>query len=96
MPGDDDDAVDVALLAEIDHPDGIVDKVIVEDGAAVERGVGVAVHGQRRPPVLPILPQMALVVQPRVVVIRQVFDFWKIKKVHSFTQNSGRRCQCIR
>ena len=72
LPSDDDDAVDVALFAEVHHPDGMVDEVVVEDGAPVERRVQIAVHRQRGPSVLPVLPQVTLVVQPSVAVVRQV------------------------
>lgn len=75
LPSDDHGAVDVALFAEVHHPDGVVDEVVVEYRATVERRVQIAVDGQRRPAVLPVLPQMALVVEPSVAVVRQVFHF---------------------
>ena len=72
LPGGDDDTVNVALLAQVHHPDGVVHKVVVEDGAAVQIGVRVAVHRQRGPSVLPVFPQMAFVVEPRVALVGQI------------------------
>ena len=67
LPGEDDDAVDVCGPAQVDHPDGVVDVVVVHDGAVGQVGVGVTVDGERGVTVAPLLPRVLLVVRPRVL-----------------------------
>ena len=67
LPGEDDDAVDVDGPAQVDHPDGVVDVVVVHDGAVGEVGVGVAVHREGGVTVAPLLPRVLLVVRPGVL-----------------------------
>ena len=76
LPGDDDSSVDGRLLAEVDHPDGRLDVVVVHDGAVGQRRVGLAVDGQRRVAVAPFLPRVTLVVHPRRLTERLVGN-WK-------------------
>ena len=64
LPGEDDDAVDVCGPAQVDHPDGVVDVVVVHDGAVGQVGALLAVHRQAAVPVLPLLPRVPLVVHP--------------------------------
>ena len=67
LPGESDDPVDVGPPAEVDHPDGLVDVVVVHDGAVGEVGVGVAVHREGGVTVAPLLPRVLLVVRPGVL-----------------------------
>ena len=64
LPSEDDDAVDVDGPAQVDHPDGVVDVVVVHDGAVWQVGAFLPVHGQAAVPVLPLLPRVPLVVHP--------------------------------
>lgn len=74
LPRDYDDPVDAVLVTEIDHPDGLFDEVVVDDGATVKGRLSAAIYRQIGSSVLPVLPQVALVVQPRVVMERQIFN----------------------
>ena len=58
--------------SEVHHPDGVVDIVVVQDGALVEVIALVAVHGQLGVAVRPVLPALALVVHPSRPLIRHV------------------------
>ena len=64
LPGEYDDAIDVCGPAQVDHPDGVVDVVVVHDGAVGQVGVGVAVDGEGGMAVPPLLPRVLLVVRP--------------------------------
>ena len=76
-PGEYDDAGDLDLLAEVDHPDGPVDVEVVEDGAGVERSVGDSVHCSAGASVLPARANVPLhmptIADPRLLVVRHVF-----------------------
>jgi len=74
LPCDYDDPVDVVFVAQIDHPDGLFDEVVIDDGASVKSRLSTAIYRQIGSSILPVLPQVALVVQPRVVMERQIFD----------------------
>jgi len=78
-PGDDDDAGDVDLASEVDHPDGSVGVEVVEDGARVERRAGDAVDGAPGVTVLPASAHMSLHVtstaRPRLLVVRHVLHY---------------------
>ena len=56
LPRDYDDAVDVVLVTQVDHPDGLFDEVVVDDGAAVEGRLGAAIYRQIGSAVLPVFP----------------------------------------
>ena len=79
LPRDDDDAVDEGVLAEVDHPDGVLDVVVVEVGAIPEVGVQLSVNGERAVAVAPLLPRVTLVVDPCHLVEGLVGD-WKCKQ----------------
>ena len=68
LPRDDDDAVDEGVLAEVDHPDGVLDVVVVEVGAVPQVRVQLAVDCQRAVAVAPLLPRVTLVVHPSHLV----------------------------
>ena len=80
LPSDDDDAVDSDFAAQVHHPDGVLDEVVVQDGASMKDGIRVPVNGQTGASVLPVLPQMALVVEPRVPMESQVLHCHDTKK----------------
>ena len=79
LPGDDDDAVDEGVLAEVDHPDGVLDVVVVEVGAVPQVRVQLAVDCQRAVAVAPLLPRVPLVVHPSHLV-EGLVGYWKIGK----------------
>ncbi len=80
LPSDDDHAVDADFAAQIHHPDGVLNEVVVQDGASMKDGIRVPVNGQTGASVLPVLPQMALVVEPRVPMESQVLHCHDKKK----------------
>ncbi len=80
LPSDDDHAVDADFAAQVHHQDGVLDEVVVQDGASMEDGIRVPVNGQTGASVLPVLPQMALIVEPRVPMESQVLHYDDIKK----------------
>ncbi len=61
LPGYDNRTVDVRLLAEVDHPDGGLDVVVVHDGAVWKCCVRLAVDRQRRVTVPPLLPDVGVI-----------------------------------
>jgi hypothetical protein len=74
-------AVDSDFAAQVHHPDGVLDKVVVQDGASVKDGIRVPVNGQTGASVLPVLPQMVLVVEPRL--------WWRLEVENTFETRSG-------
>ena len=65
LPGGDDDAIDPGLLAQVDHPHGMVHVVVVHDGTVGQVRVHLPVHGQAGVAVAPLLPRVTFVVHPR-------------------------------
>lgn len=80
LPSNDDHSVDVALFAQIDHPDGVFDEVVIENSASMQGRLQITIDSQRSASILPIFPQMALVIEPRIVVIGQVLHYIDIEK----------------
>ena len=69
LPGQHKDTVHALLLAQVDHPHGLVRVIVVKDGAVGQVGVLLAVNGETAVPVLPLLPAVALVVGPRLLFV---------------------------
>lgn len=74
LPSDYHNTIDVVFMTQIDHPDGVLDEVVVDDGAAVQGRLGAAVDGQIGPAVLPVFPQVPLIIQPRITMERQILN----------------------
>lgn len=74
LPCDDDDTIDAVLATKIHHPDGMFNKIIVQNGASMQRVIHVAVDGQRGTAVFPVLPQVPLVIEPRTAMVSHVLD----------------------
>jgi hypothetical protein len=64
LPSNDDNTINGVLSTEIHHPDGMIYKVVVKNSAAMKICVSIAVDGQGSSAILPVLPQVSLVVQP--------------------------------
>ena len=72
LPRNDDNAVDGCFAPQVNHPHGMIDEVIVDNGTPVQRRVQVSIDSQSGPAVLPILPQMAFVVEPRISMMGHI------------------------